>query len=242
MAGKAAAPVETEVQPVDPFVAFMDQLDAHLAEHPENKEKLRAHPVVSGIAGNIAERKVQETLAAAQASAAETATAAEIQRQLDLAENDPEAFASQFLTKAQADRQLRELESLKAKERESIHEAIGRATREMFGDEPLTPDELKEIATAIAGKSESETLPAYNKVVVKVLARREARRLADAEIPEKVAAEKEALRTELTGRAVRNTPAPNLRNGSAVSSEEPDYTSDRKAWNKWYESTQLKRR
>lgn len=237
------APAITEA-PSDPgttLTALMDQMQALITEHPDAKQTLRSHPVVSGIAGEIAKRQTDQALETERAAATATENARQRQEMLDLARDDPEAFAAQFLTKEQASAAEKKLKDLQAAERESIHAAIGKATREILGDDEMTKDELEYVATAMAGKPESEVLPAYHKAVVEVLAQRRGRSLADTTVAERLKTERAAWEAEGTARRARTLPAPDLATGAAAATDEPA-NSNSPEWRKWYDDNILKKR
>ena len=238
--GKAAAPApEPVAEPQIPdFDTALAALSSHLVkgtpEYEERLAKLRSHQVVAGVAGSIAAsmRRADDEQARLAADAA--AAAAREKELLDLAENDPEEFAARFRTQAQADKAKQELENLRSKEEQRIAGQIGLAARDLPELQDLTVAEQRKIADRLAGVPADRVLGAYNTVLIDVAADRRASARLEAELPVRVAAEREAWAAESNAGRLRTNAAPGL--GIAArppTPDEPDFRLDPVGYLNW---------
>lgn len=232
-------PPAPDPQPALPDVPSLDALTAQLdALTPDQRKELATHPVVAGIAGGIANRLYQERSAKDSQEAAGRAAKDEFDRLVAMATDDPEAFASQFLTQAQAKKMQSELENLRSTERERLATQIGQALRDLPADERPDHEDLAKIARAIAGKSDDDQFVITHKMITDVVATRRAAKLAAGQTAERLAEERKAWEADQAAKRTRSGPAPDVRPASTAGKDEPDFRRDPRAWNLWYEKTQ----
>lgn len=222
VAKSAPAPEAPATPEPTPFDAAMIVITA--AEH---REALRTHPVISGLAGDIAKnlRAVDERRSAAEAQAF-----AEKQL-LVLAETDPDAFAERFRTEKQAEQARREIEGLHLEARKEAAAQVGSAVHLLPKDEQPTPAEFAEIAQAVAHLPENEIIPKYTSLIWDKVGEKRAEKNRSAIRNE----EREAARTEAAGQRIRTAAAPDLREGATQSLREgePDWRRDPAGWTRW---------
>jgi hypothetical protein len=229
----------------EPVTETPDELQTHLnelerlyRERPDAKDAISKHQLVAGIAGGIGDRRFREKEEASNREAAERAIEAEQARLLQLAEDDPEAFAEKFRSEKAAERARKELETLQTKARETVGTHIGRAVRDLPEWKDLTAAEVGRIQRATSGLPEEQVLGVYVKTVADIVADRRAEQKMD----QRVAKEKEAWEQEQAASRVRNGASPNLRRGAPGGADEPDFRSDYKGWIKWDEERRKQRR
>jgi len=233
--------VETPIER-PPLEDVMGHLDYYLREHPEAREALRTHSVVAGIAGEIGERIANTRLAGVAAENEAKAAEDALQRQLKMADEDPEGFAAQFTEVTRGKIAERDLRSVTLKERKELANLIGQAVADL-PEGKFSTDELAEISTALVGVPDQKVIAVYTRTTNDIIARKRAERMTAERIEARVRDEREAWETEAAGKRVKASPAPNLRSGTAPQkdTDEPDFIRDKKAWDNWYESTVLKK-
>lgn len=225
-------------RPVAEYETLMAQLSAHLAEHPEDQERFRSHGIVNGIVGEMADKlaeRKQSVLREREAlEAAAAAARAKEQELLDLAENDPEAFAERFRTQAQADRALKELKDHENLVEQRIAGQIGLAARDLPELQTLTIPEQRKIADALSGVSSDRVIGVYNTVLIDIAADRRAETRMEREFPTRLAAEVEAKLAETNAARLRTSAAPALGTAARLAaSDEPDFRADPMGYLSW---------
>jgi len=236
---------EAQQLPVEhpPLEEVMKHLDYHLRqEDPAAREALRKHDVVAGIAGEIGDRLSQTRVAVQRQEAAAAAAASKEQELMQEARDNPDAFAERFLVEQGAAIAQRDIASLRFTERKALADQIGRATADLPEWKELTPDDMAQLAQAVTGVPDNQVIAAYQRAVVDVVAKKRAQKQSEAVVGERVRAEREAWETERAATQVRTGPAPTLRRGEGVASNEaPDSRTDPQAYNLWYEANVLRR-
>ncbi len=200
-------------------------------------DELVRHPRVAGILGDRVQRKLVEQQQQIEARQVETAAAAERERLKRLRREDPVAYAEVMDTvEAQQERE-REMAGLHAKTRDEFARNIGRAATSLPEWSELTADDLGEIASSLAGKSDEEALGVYTQAVIKKLASRMVAKQLQTEVDKRLTQEKKAWRTEWEADRLSGEPKPDLTKPRGRPSKGVDLASieDDREFNKQYE-------
>jgi hypothetical protein len=224
------------------FDEAMAQLDQHIRHDPKLRERLRTHDIVAGIAGEIGSRIASQRL---DEYRRDTMREAQDQRErelLELAEKDPDAFAEKFTTQKQSERARKQVEDLRLYERQALAMALGRAINDMPEIKGASSEEMAELAKAVAGIPDDQVISKWHKAVVELVARKRAGDLTEKQLASRLKAEREAWDTEQAAKRVHRETAPSVRTGRGVASNEaPDFRTDPKGFDDWYNVNVLKR-
>ncbi len=248
--GKAAIAPETppvEAPSLPDFDTVLSHLNAHLTkddpEYADKLAKLRADRTVAGVAGGIAEtmRKAQD--AQAQLERQQEAERAERQRLLDMARDEPEEFAAQFLSQQQADDMKRQLEALETKAQTHIAGQVGLVVRDLPELQEMNTNELRRMADAMSGAHGDDVLGIYVKTAIDIAADKRAASKVEADFPARLQAEIEARETANNANRLRSTAAPSLDTGRPSSfTDEPDFRTDPAGYARWVDNGGRRRR
>ncbi len=205
-----------------------------------NPEELRRHPRVAGIVGDMVQ-KAHDRWKREQEDAITRQKAEEAEARLQkLAEEDPVAFANQYLSKAQAEKVQRELAEVRSRTASDFAKAIGAAVAGLEEYKDLSQEDLAEIAAQLAGKAEHEVLGHYTVSMIKKLVAKGVGKSLEAEITKRLAKEKEAWRKEWEAERLTGEPAPDLAKPKPASKFDPAKLPPDK-FNQWYEKEVLGR-
>lgn len=233
----AAAPTEEAggqaEEVAEPEVGW-DVIERALDKVPA--EQLRKHKRFAGIlGGSLQQAQVAWERERFQQAQREAAAKAE-QELIELAQNDPIAFAERFQSQYEADKARASIENMRQDTaRQYMHE-IGKTFSSTFS---LTEEEIGRIGEALAGKKDDEILATFNVAVAKLVTEREAQKMfaewRDKELPK----EREAIKKELSGERIRGEVSPSIRRSVLPSTLKPHQLPDDK-FDEWYEDNVLR--
>lgn len=235
-----AAKQETASSPppaTDDFDALLERFTPFL-EDPEKRKRLRSHPTIAGIAGDIAQT-IAANMRREDTERTQRETTERIEQELmQLAEQDPLAFAEKYRTDKTAAKTQREIADLRESIKREHGERLGKAITGIPEFKELTREDVGRLGAAMTGKTDEEVIEAYTVAALDILAeKRVAKRIAAA-IAEAVPKEVAAQLKERNAARLKTEKGPDMRRASsAAASNEPPYDpavgSD---WNKWYEN------
>ncbi len=240
--GQTTQPAPAAETPELPdFDTALAAIEQHLVkgapDYEERLAKLRSHRVVAGVAGSIADsmRKAQDASAAIEAAAA--SAKAERERLREMARNEPEAFADQFLSQEEADEVRQKLESLRETEEKRIAGHIGLAVRDLPELQELSLSEQRKIADALAGVPSDQVLGVYTKTVIDIAADKRAEAVKERDYPARLEAELAAAQTAASASRLRSAPAPSLVTGAnSPPTDIPDPIRDPAGYVRWIDA------
>jgi len=199
-------------------------------------DQLRKHKRFAGILGGTLEQErrawEKEQKAQAQAEAQERVR----NELLDLARNDPIAFAERYQSDQEADRVRQQMESLRADTAKQYMHQIGVSYGQTFN---LTDDDIAQISEALQGKSGDDILPTFNVAAAKIVTQREAQKLFNEWREKELPKEREALKQEIAANAMKGETTPSMRRSTPPSNVKPHMLPDDK-FDEWYEQNVLR--
>ena len=199
-------------------------------------DQLRKHKRFAGILGGTlqqAQATWEQNKKAEEARAAREKVEQEL---IDLAQNDPIAFAERFQTQREADQARRQIEGLQQETARKYMHQIGQSVGTTFN---LSADDVAKIGEELAGKGDDEVLPAFNLAAIKLVTSREAVRMFEEWKEKELPKEREAIKQELAGNRLKGDAAPSIRRSTPPPNIKPHQLSD-KDFDAWYESNVLK--
>lgn len=207
-------------------------LDKH-GDDPEFRKELQSRRFVGGIAGEIAKRTLQEQ----RENAAREAVEAEQKRLRQLADDDPIAFAEELKVKIDTEANRRELAGLRDTTRREVLKQVSDAVSEHAEFKELTEADVKALRDSMAGIPDEQVVGVFITKATGLVAEKRARKLADADIAERLKAEEKVWEARQAEKRVKAQARPSLRqptSGNAQDAGEPaDFYS--KEWSDWYE-------
>lgn len=234
-----ATPPGDSSQPLIPLADLLGSIEAHHKADPKaTRTALRSHSIVGGVAGDIAEQANKEKATREATEAAEAARQKQLDDLLQLAEDDPEAFAEKFRTQAQADKARAELQNLELNAQRAVAASVRENTAKLpeFQEQPLTLEEKERLVKGLKGLDNKAATATYPVLIADILADRRAAKRVESAKPEWLKAEREAWEAESVGTRVRTTAAPTLAAGRvAVASDEPNFRTSPGEWLQWNE-------
>lgn len=239
----AAVSQEPEAQPApeipdldpDTIAAVLNRYQDDPDKRAALVGKLRSHPLVSNIAGDMAERQRQQR----EQEAARKAIEDERVRLRKLAEDDPLAFSQEMATRFDKEEADRRTADLRATTRQEYIQRIGTALRDIPEAQDLTAEEHARLAKTLAGVSEDDVLPVFQKFFTDLIADKRAAKKADAAIAERLKAERKAWEKEQADKRLKARTAPSVGappTGAASDTGEPDWRTQPKEWEAWYDA------
>jgi hypothetical protein len=233
---------ETPAEPVDDSPAppatpsLQDLLDS------ADSKELRKHPKIAGIIGSEAQRLVQDqTTRQAQAVAQKAHQDREdaLMRMMDdnsdwVKENHPQVF--ELMQEKKRQRAEEQLTGLRGKTIEEVGTAIGQTFQALPEWKGVTPEELSEIATSLAGKSDHEAIATFNQKALDLVAGKRAQQLHSAWVEKELPKIKEAIRQEERAARLGNTPGPDTKRGSKTSDSADVNSMSKEQFDSYWES------
>lgn len=206
---------ETPSEPID-----WDALDATLerayTSDPKTAgDRLKKHRAIGGIAGSIAERRLQE-IGTQQAQQQQADAMQRARAELDdMAQNRPLEFADKYLNTRQAEDTRARISAVEANAANKLMEQIGKAYHGIPEWADLNDEEKGKLQDAVAKAPHGDELPSFNKAALEIVAdRRTEKKLAD-----RLAKEKEAWQREYEGERLSTERGPDLRRPSRTTSK-----------------------
>ncbi len=220
------SPVAVQTPLADTTPAWLRELDT------ADREVLRRHPVIAGIAGSMFDQwKRSHEAELAQRSAAEAAEG-ERKRLRELRKTNWSAYDAEMDEREAREEHETELQRHVGETRQQFAERIGRAYRNLPEWSALTPEDFESLAAAVASKTtDDEALEAFAVKSAELVAdKRTAKRLNEWTTRE-LAKEREAIRKEEAAKYLQGTERPDMArpkglpakfNPAALSDEEFD--------------------
>lgn len=207
-------------------------LEKH-GEDPEFRKDASRLRFVGGIAGEIAQQQREQE----RFKAATEAVEAEKQRLKDLYENDRVAFAEEIKTKLDVEEERREKAGLRDLTRREFGEKIGNALRKHPEFNELTETDVQALSNSLRGIPEDDVIAVFTEKATDIVATKRARKLADAEIGDRLKAEEKVWAAQQAEKRVKERHAPTVRQPSAGNASDDGEPADfySPAWNAWYE-------
>ncbi|MFI5268951.1 MAG: hypothetical protein ACHQ7M_16370 [Chloroflexota bacterium] len=231
------APPAPEIPDLDP-----DTIAAVLSRYQDDPEKraalvgkLRTHPLVSNIAGDMAERQRQQR----EQESAKQAVEGERARLRKLAEDDPLAFSQEMATRFDKDESDRRTADLRATTRQEYIQRIGTALRDIPEAMNLTAAEHGQLAQALAGVAEDDVIPVFQRFMTDFIAEKRATKKSEAAIAERLKAERKAWDKEQADKRLKSRTSPSTGTpptATANDTGEPDWRKEPAAWEAWYDA------
>jgi hypothetical protein len=198
-------------------------------------DQLRKHKRFAGILGG--------TLQQAQATWEQTRKTEEVrvarekaeQELVELAQNDPIAFAERFQTQREADLARRQLENMQMDTAKKYMHQIGMSVGNTFN---LSAEDVAKIGEELAGKPDDEVLPTFNLAAIKLVTAREAVRMFEEWREKELPKERDALKQELAAERLKGQPAPSIRRSVPPGNVKPHQLPE-KEFDAWYERNVL---
>ena len=226
-----------EIPDLDP-----DTIAAVLNRYQDDPEKraalvgkLRSHPLVSNLAGDLANRQREQR----EQEAARKAVEDERARVRKLAEDDPLAFSQEWVGNFDKQEAERRTAALRDTTRREYIERIGTALRDIPEARDLTAEEHAQLTNALVGVSEDDVLPVFQRFFTDLVASKRAAKQVEEALAKRVAAERKAWEKEQADKRLKGRTSPSVGappTGTAHDSGEPDWKAEPEAWNKWYEA------
>lgn len=202
------------------------------------KDDFWKHPKVAGRIGDLVRRQTEQQKARWDAEQQEAASRAERERLKKLRQEDPYQYAQLMEAQEEAQEAESKLQKLRTETRGEFARAIGSAFKDLPEWAEVTPDEMKALADAVAGKGDDEAVPAFNLAAVRIVAAKIADKRVASEVEKRVSTEKDAWRAEWEAERLAGEQGPGLARARQTNySDEPDHIKDPKAWNEWYDRT-----
>lgn len=213
--------------------ALLDRYHDDPDKRGEALSVLRAHPFVANIAGDLAERQRQQR----DQEAARKAVEEEQARLRKLADEDPDAFASELKVRWDKEAADKRFAEVRATTRQEYIQRIGTALRDIPEVRNLTAEEHAAYVRAVAGASEDDLLPITQRFFTDLIASKRAKGQAEKDLADRLKAERKVWEKEQADKRLKTRAAPSVvapTNGNAQDTGEPkDYLSPE--WNMWYE-------
>jgi hypothetical protein len=240
--------VATQDQPETPVVPEIPDLDpdtiaAVLSRYQDDPEKrallvgkLRSHPLVSNIAGDMAERQRSQR----EQEAARKAIEDERARLRKLAEDDPLTFSQEMATRFDKEDSDRRTAALRDTTRREFIERIGTALRGIPEAKELTVEEHTRLTNALIGVPEDDILPVFTKFFTDLAATKRAGKQTEEAIGKRIAAERKVWEKEQADKRLQTRKSPTVSGspiaGTGKDSGEPDWKTQPKEWEAWYDA------
>jgi len=199
-------------------------------------DQLRKHKRFAGILGGTLQQAQATWEQNRKNEEARVARERVEQEFIELAQNDPIAFAERFQSQHEADVARRQLENLRQETAQKYMHQIGQSVGNTFN---LTPEDVAKIGEELAGKSDDEVLPAFNMAAIKLVTAREAARMFEEWRNKELPKERDAIKQELAGNALKGQPAPSIRRSVPPGNIKPHQLPE-KEFDAWYEQNVLK--
>ncbi len=213
-------------------------------ENPDHRSaltaKLKSHRTIAGIAGEIVQRdrEVQNQ------AAAKTAVEAEQARIRKLAQEDPDAFASEWLEKATAHEANQKLADIRNTTRTEFISQIGKSLKDLPEFAELSVEDHGKLARALVGVAEDDLLSVFTRTALDLVADKRSEKKSDAKTTARLADEKKAWEAEQRTNVLKKRPSTDSKPApvpSASSGGEPDFKADPAGWDLWYKRKYLGR-
>lgn len=236
----AAATQDPQAQPV-PEIPDLDPdtIAAVLNRYHDDPErraalagKLRTHPLVSNIAGELALRQRQADKDAEAAAAADR----ERERLRELRRTDPVAYATEMDAKEELELADKRAKDARDTARREYIDRVGTALRGIPEVQSLTAEEHAAYVRAVAGATEDDVLPITQRFFTDLIASKRAKVEAEKAIAERLKAERKAWEKEQADKRLRARPAPSATappTASAQDTGEPDWRKEPQKWEAW---------
>ena len=232
---EAAAPAAPELPDLDPeaIAAVLNRYQDAPDKRAALVDKLRTHPLVANIAGDLAERQRRER----EQEAARKAIEDEQARLRKLADEDPETFASELKVRWDKEAADKRVADLRATTRQEFIQRLGTALKGIPEATELTAEEHARLTKALAGATEDDVLPIFQRFMTDLVADKRAAKKADEAIAERLKAERKAWEKEQADKRLKARPTPSVGTsptGTAQDTGEPkDFLSPE--WAAWYD-------
>ncbi len=232
------APAETQAPEIpdlapDILLAALDKAFENPDQRSALLPKLKSHRTVAGIVGEMLERTKEED----RFKASQQAVLDEQARIRKLAQDDPDAFAAEWLEKATVAEANKKLADIRDTTRTEFIKQIGESLKEMPEFAELTTEDHGRLARALVGVSEDQLLGVFTKTALDLVAEKRSEKKSDAKATARLADEKKAWEAEQRTNRLKQRPstsAPPPPTPSASSTEEPDFRTDPVGYDKWY--------
>jgi hypothetical protein len=231
------APAAEEAAPPAPRT-WRDELDSIPVED------LLGHKRFAGILGQRlgeAKSRWEAEAAAAAAEKAQQDAYEKLQAELlQMANDDPDAFAERYKKDSAAEKFQRQIRQQIASHGEQTVQQIGRSVGEALratpGWEKLTPDDHATLLQAVSNLPVDQVLGVYTSKALDILAGVRAREAVDTFRKTELDKDRAATRTEMQAEALLNGARPQIGRvrGSETLSDEPDYNRNPREWDAWY--------
>lgn len=209
-------------------------------------EELRKHDRISGIVGSEKqawERSWEDSQRAkirAEEAARIDKEREEAEAELDrLYEQNPLEFADKVQNDRQIQRAQQRVQRLQIEARKAVASQVGAAYHDVPEWQQVIndPSLFATLTQAIQGKGEDEVIPAWNRAAADAIATVRGRNLAEATLAERIKQEKTAWETEMAANGFIASDRPQLLKGRGVANldPEPNWRSQPKEWEAWYE-------
>jgi hypothetical protein len=230
-------PQTPEIPDLDP-----DTIAAVLNRYHDDPErraaltgKLRTHPFVSNVAGDLPQRQRQADKEAEATVAAER----ERERLRDLRRTDPVAYATEMDTKEEIELADKRAKDARDTARREYIDRVGTALRGIPEVQSLTAEEHAAYVRAVAGATEDDVLPITQRFFTDLIATKRAKVETEKVIAERLKAERKAWEKEQADKRLRARSAPSAAappTGNAQDTGEPDFRKQPKEWEAWYDA------
>lgn len=192
------------IAPAATVSSWQDELDK------TDAKSLRSHPKIAGIIGSEIQRAIQleKQRIATEEGARAAKEAGEHLRKL--AQDDPVAFAEEWLTKEQQADIQSQIDNLKGQTRHEFATSIGRAYSNLPEWGELSDADHDTLARAMIGKSEDEVIPIFTHKALDIVAEKRARKLLEQWKAKELPKEREALRQEEAARMLKTSESPDI--------------------------------
>lgn len=210
--------------PFDPavFESWLEQADPELLKRSRR---------IGGIAGQIAEQRVEREREVRAAEAAQQARLAEQQRIRELRRTDPYAYAELMDAKDEAEEAQARASGMKAETHREIMAKVGETLRSIDGWQALTPADINDLATRLVGVPDEDVLAHFTRHSIDLIGNKRAEKL----MAERMGPERDAWEQERNVAEFAGSDTPDLRRGSRSTARFDPVNLPEKEFNEWYD-------
>ncbi len=218
-------PAPAQTLPAGSTPTWLTELDT------VDREVLRRHPVIAGIAGQMFANYRREWEAGERAKAEAEAAEGERKRLRELRKTNWSAYDAEMDEREAKEAHESELQRHVGETRQQFAERIGRAYRNLPEWSEFSQEDREALAAAVANKSDDEAIEAFAVTAAALVADKRATKRLGEWTAKELAKERAAIRTEEAAKYLQGTDRPDMArprglpakfNPAALSDEEFD--------------------